>query len=301
VVFFYGILGSIQIVLKSLFSGPEPGRMPYTVGALLPEYRIKASIDADTRGNLIHDDEYARRCGFRSGIVPGVSIYAYMAHTLIEFLGKEWLERGSADIRFVRPIYEGEEIRVSGALVSVEPDGTPKLDFQASNNQGVICGLGTAQLPHGAPSPEPGDPEYPARRAKLHRPISLELLREGDVLVPVTSEFTWNVHWQYCQKAIRDHHPLFQRVMHPGWLATQATRILSENFAIAAWIDVSLQVRNFHLQDSECLVETRGRVQGKFERNGDHYVVLDLAAFAESRFLQTIRYTAIFRIAPNAA
>ena len=48
-------------------------------------------------------------------------------------------------------------------------------------------------------------------------------------------------------------------------------------------------------------IETRGRVHSKFERNGDHFIVLDLAVFAPGRCLATIRHTAIFRIAPNAA
>jgi hypothetical protein len=42
-------------------------------------------------------------------------------------------------------------------------------------------------------------------------------------------------------------------------------------------------------------------VYDKFERDGDHFIVLDLAAFSPASCLATIRYTAIFRIAPNAA
>ena len=126
-------------------------------------------------------------------------------------------------------------------------------------------------------------------------------LQTGEPLTTIRSDFTWNIHWQYCQKSIRDHHPVYQRALHPGWLASQASRILSANFALPAWIDVSCQVQNFHLQDEECAIETRGSVQGKYERDGDHFIVLDLAVFAEECCLETIRYTAIFRIAPNAA
>jgi hypothetical protein len=53
--------------------------------------------------------------------------------------------------------------------------------------------------------------------------------------------------------------------------------------------------------EEECAIETRGRVYDKFERDGDHFIVLDLAVFAPTRCLATIRYTAIFRIAPKAA
>jgi hypothetical protein len=87
----------------------------------------------------------------------------------------------------------------------------------------------------------------------------------------------------------------------PGSLVNRASQILAVNYAIPAWIDVSGYVQNFNLLEEECTIETRGRVYDKFERDGDHFIVLDLAAFAPTRCLATLRYTAIFRIAPNAA
>ncbi len=275
--------------------------MPYSAGASLPEHRIRASVDIMESTNRMQDDDYARRFGFRAGLVPGVSIFAYMSRPLIEMLGRDWLDRGSADVHFLRPIYEGEEIRVSGSVSTVAEDGAVSLDYKASNSQGATCGIGVAKLPSQVASQEPSLDDYPAGRARLHRAISLETLRVGDPLTPVVSEFTWNVHWQYCRKTIRDHHPLYERTMHPGWLANRAGQILAANYAIPAWIDVSGYVQNFHVLEEECPIETRGRVHDKFERDGDHFIVLDLAVFAPSHCLATIRYTAIFRIAPNAA
>jgi hypothetical protein len=275
--------------------------MLYSVGSPLPEYRVKATIDAADADNRIQDDEFARRCGFRSGLVPGASIYAYMSRTLVEALGKDWLERGSAEVRFVRPVYEGEEFRINGFVSAVDKDGTVLMDYQATNPQGAICGIGTAKL---APQISIGEPvldDYAAGHAKSPRLISLESIKTGESLTPLSAAFNWNIHWQYCQKSIRDHHPLYQKALHPGWIMNRATRILAANYAIQAWIDVSSQVQNFHFQEEECIIETRGRVQGKFERDGDHFIELDLAVFAQTRCLQTIRYTAIFRIARNAA
>ena len=275
--------------------------MYYSVGTILPEYRVRALMDTADSDNRLQDDEYAWRHGFRAGLVPGSSIFAYMSRTLVEFLERDWLERGSAEVRFIRPVYSGEEIRVSGLVASVSKEGVVSMEFQALNNQGTPCGTGVAQLPLGAPVPMPSPDDFPPGRAKLHRPISLESLQLGECLTPIASEFTWNVHWQYCQKSIRDHHPVYQKILHPGWIVNRASRILAANYAIPAWIDVSCQVQNYHLQQEECVVETRGRVQDKFERGGDHFVVLDLAVFAQTLCLQTIRYTAIFRIAPRAA
>jgi hypothetical protein len=275
--------------------------MLYSVGSSLPEHRIKAAIDIADPGNRIQDDEYARRYGFRAGLVPGIFVFAYMSRPLVDLLGKDWLERGSAEVHFLRPIYEGEEIRIGGSISSVAPDGTLSLDYRASNNQGVTCGVGVAKLPPAESASEPSIDDYPSGRAKLHRIISLESLPVGEYLTPLTSDFTWNVHWQYCRKTIRDHHPLYERIMHPGWLVSRAGQILAMNYAVPAWIDVSSTVQNFHALEEECPIETRGRVYDKFERDGDHFIVLDLAVFTPTCCLATIRYTAIFRIAPNAA
>jgi hypothetical protein len=275
--------------------------MAYQVGSALPEYRVKASIETTDSSNRIQDDDYARRYGFRAGLVSGVTVFAYMSRPLVELLGRDWLERGSAAVRFIRPIYEGEELRITGSISSIADDGTLALDCQASNNQGVICGIGTAKLPPLQPAPEPSPDDYPSGRPKLHRPVSLESLQVGESLAPLASDFTWNIHWQYCRKSIRDHLPLYERIMHPGWLVNRASQILAANYAIQAWIDVACEVQHFHVQEEECRIETRGRIQGKFEGNGDHFIALDLAVFAPARLLATIHHTAIFRIAPKAA
>jgi hypothetical protein len=274
--------------------------MPYYAGSALPEYRVKTSIDAADSSNLIHDDELAQRYGFRAGLVSGISVLAYMTRPLVEHAGKDWLERGSTDVRLIRPVYEGEELRVSGSVAVVKDDDVA-MEYQAANSQGAVCGIGVAHIPAKAPDPEPSLDDYPPGRTKLHRSISLESLQVGENLTPVASEFTWNVHWQYCRKSIRDLHPLYERTLHPGWLASRASQILSANYAINVWIDVACQTQHFHLQEEECPIETRGRVFSKFERDGDHFIVLDLAVFAPKRCLATIRYTAIFRIARNAA
>jgi hypothetical protein len=248
--------------------------MPYSAGASLPEHRIKASIDSVDSSNRIQDNDYARHYGFRAGLVPGVSIFAYMSRPLIEMMGRDWLERGSAEVHFLRPIYEGEEIHVSGSITSVASDGTLSLDYKADNNQGAACGIGVAKLPPQRSMPEPSLEDYPPGRTKLHRSISLETLQVGEPLTPLTSEFTWNIHWQYCRKAIRDHHPLYERIMHPGWLANRASQILAANYSIQADRCVQLCAkpafagRGMHDRDSRTRVRQIRTGRRSFHRAG---------------------------------
>jgi hypothetical protein len=275
--------------------------MLYALGTHIPEYRTKAIADSADPANLLYHDEYARKYGFSSGLVSGVFVYSYMSRSLIEFLGKDWLERGSAEVRFVHPIYDGDEIRVTGSLMSVMKEGTLCIDYQGINHHGVPCATGTAMLPVSVKEPEPQLQDYAAGRRKLHRPISLETLKIGEELTPIRSPFSWNVNWEYCQKTLHDHHSLYQQLMHPGWLLLQANLILAANYDLPPWIHVSSAVQNYHALSEEGEVETRGRVENRYEEKGAHYVALDLAVFAIDRCLSTIHHTAIFRIAPEAA
>src|SRR5207302_231660 len=73
----------------------------------LPEYHVKARNTSSSSENKIHDEQIARQYGFRGALVPGVTVYAYLTHPLVEAFGAAWLERGTANVRFLKPIHDG--------------------------------------------------------------------------------------------------------------------------------------------------------------------------------------------------
>src|SRR5207237_6278116 len=75
-------------------------------------HRVRAENTAADSENKIHDDRVAAKYGFRGGLVPGVTVYGYMATAAIEHFGEKWLERGAMDVRFSAPVYEGEEVEI---------------------------------------------------------------------------------------------------------------------------------------------------------------------------------------------
>src|SRR3977135_3728761 len=78
----------------------------------LAAWELQAHNTATPSGNKIHDDEVARRYGFGGGLVPGVDLYAYLTHPPAEAWGLDWLERGTMQARFTKPVYEGDTVRV---------------------------------------------------------------------------------------------------------------------------------------------------------------------------------------------
>ena len=77
--------------------------------------------------NKIHDDDVAQQFGFTGALVPGVELFARITTPLVEAWGEEWLAGGRVDVRFRRPVYDGEELLVEvadgGALTATGPDG----------------------------------------------------------------------------------------------------------------------------------------------------------------------------------
>src|SRR2546425_709171 len=74
--------------------------------------RLRARNTSEASENKIHDDATAASFGFRGGLVPGVTVYAYMTVPIVEQFGLAWLERGSMQVKFHQPFYDGEEVIV---------------------------------------------------------------------------------------------------------------------------------------------------------------------------------------------
>jgi len=108
-------------------------------------YRVSAYNTALQSENKIHDDTVARRFGFSGGLVPGVDVMAYMIHLPVAKWGRDFLERGLIEARFVKPVYDGETADVTGE----EKDGVLTI---AVESRGQLCATGSASLPASAPS-----------------------------------------------------------------------------------------------------------------------------------------------------
>src|SRR5207245_9431692 len=108
-------------------------------GAELPEFHVSAAAPTEPRENKIHEDDVARQYGFKGGLVPGVTVYGWLTHPIVEALGAEWLESGSFRTRFAKPIYF-EEPAVIRASVAARTADSVIVDAAARNAAGRGCG-----------------------------------------------------------------------------------------------------------------------------------------------------------------
>src|ERR1700736_6398788 len=106
----------------------------------LGPYRVEAFNASKASENKIHDDSVARQFGFRGGLVPGVDVYAYMTHLPVQRWGRAWLERGTAECRLKKPVYDGDTATVTATKSAAGLE-------RKSKTPGELCGTGPAALP----------------------------------------------------------------------------------------------------------------------------------------------------------
>src|SRR5438270_5931750 len=125
----------------------------------LGPYRVEAFNASKESEKKIRDDAVARRFGSRGGLVPGVDVDAYMTHLPVQRWGRVWLERGTAECRFLKPVYDGD----TGVVTAVE--GAAGLDLRIDSH-GELCVTGRAALTPERVAPPPTFAEAPGPRGE---------------------------------------------------------------------------------------------------------------------------------------
>ena len=240
----------------------------------LSPYQVSAFNTATASENKIHDDATAQRFGFRGGFVGGVNVYAYMTHLPLQYWGRAWLERGTGDAKFGKPVYDGEIAEVSGVE---DADGMAL----SVNSAGVLCATGRAGLPSNLP-PAPSVSDYKLVAPRTERSAASEqTLPVGEWLgmtpMPVTPE------WQAQDLAdIRETDPLYARegLVHPGTILRCCNWVLTHNVVLPAWIHMGSTVRNLGLARVGDTLNVRARITRNYEHKGHKWVELDCMVVA---------------------
>jgi hypothetical protein len=240
--------------------------------------RVRAVNTATNSENRIHDDQVAAEYGFRGGLVPGVTIYGYMASAVIEHFGPDWLKHGAMDVRFYQPFYEGEEVALT---ITGEAEGRIKVEADTR-------ATATAWLKSSRSGPRPDHCDLTTKLPATHGTI-----RPGVTLGSI--EKTLNLS-EPGVSAPLDAHIGPDLLAHPAILLSLANEILINNYILGPWIHSSSEIRNSSpARDGEHL-HVRGNIVEAFERKGHEFVVLDVAILSGDALVSRIRHTAIWKL-----
>jgi molybdopterin converting factor small subunit len=265
----------------------------------LPDYRLRARNTSKESENAIHDDRVAKQYGFARGLVPGVTVYAYMTHPLVVAWGPEWLERGTASVRFVKPVLDEDETVVGGT--AGRPAGGPlSATVTVSTGSGGLCSTGIATLPDSPPAVPDGARYGVAPLPSTRPPAVGSYLAAQKTLGTPVNRYDEAAAAEWLTK-VSDDLPVYrgrEGFVHPAFYLHQANKALSLNVKLGPWIHVGSVIQHLAAARLGQTLSTRGGVRSVFEKKGKEFVELDLLILADERPVAHVLHTAIFRLPP---
>jgi len=206
--------------------------------------------------NPIHTDAGARAAGFPRALVAGVTTYGYLTQPLITAWGEQWVAHGGGEVRFRRPVFDGDLVRC------------------------VISPADDAVLVQ-AVTDEPQQPRAMFRAVRAAHPPTE--LREGETLqtrrLLLTGE--WGV----------EHSP-GSGICHPATWPLLANHIVHTQVARGSWIHTRSIVRHHGLASVGDEAEVRSTVVRRFQSHGERAVV-DVHVSVNGTLVASLEHEAI--------
>jgi hypothetical protein len=242
-------------------------------------YRATARNIDPQADNAIHDDDVARRHGFSGALVPGVELFAVATSPLVAAWGEQWLTGGWIDLRFRRPVYDGEQLSVEltgDALTVTGPDGEARCVGSAGfgGEPIEVSDLRTAPLPRSLPE----DPEL-------------------GLLGTVTESGGVADGLAYLD-AVDEPVELYRErsLAHPGLLLRLVNLLLMRNVALGPWVHTQSRCRLLGLARLPAEMVARGRVVERYRRGGHDRVRYRALVLADGAPVLAADHFAIYRL-----
>lgn len=236
------------------------------MNALPAPWSITAQNLPEHARNAIHTDAGAQAAGFPRALVAGVTTYAYLTHPVAAAWGLDWVARGGGEVRFRRPVFDGDIVRC-----------VPTADGDAHVIDAVT-----------------DQPEQP--RATFRAvPVSDEAvaMRPGEPLLPrsIRLEGEWGA--DYGERA-GDDFALYREhgIVHPAVWPALANHIVHTQVARGSWIHTRSIVRHHALAAAGATADVQATVVRRFESHGER-AVLDVRIEVDSLVVATLEHEAI--------
>jgi len=259
-------------------------------------YTVRARNLAPDSDNKIHDDEVARRFGFTGALVPGVEVFAYATQPFAAAWGEQFLSRGLMDMRFRRPVYDGEDVTVEAQERAEDNDG---YDVTLVGPDGEVRALGHAALAEQVAAVDAS--RYVETPMSSPPPRADETsLAVGTHLGTVQEQVTPDGHAAYLH-GIGETLPLYQQFVHPGALLRMVNAALFRNVAMGPWIHTGSSCRYLAPAPVPTTLTAHAVVTDRYERNGKSYVRFDALVLAGERPVVEVDHVAIYDLGAGGA
>jgi hypothetical protein len=266
---------------------------------MIQGWSAEALNTAPDSANEIHGDEMASKYGFKGGLVPGVTISAYLIQPAVEAWGMDWLDRGVAHVRVSSPLYDREQFTVevidstdtSYAAYLSRPDDSVSAEAQVS----------LPELPGDAPARR-GDEI--AERGFIGPKASFETWEQLKANGCKAFRYRWGEKHRM-QSYLRDVSRMpdlvsldGQGYANMGYLLGCSNWILASNAHMNPWVHLETTSRNFRAVPPDTTIIAEMEVADFYEKKGHEFVdaVINLFDEANDAPLCSIDLRAIYRL-----
>ena len=248
--------------------------------------------------NEIHGDAVARRYGFRGGLVPGVTVSAYLMHPAAVAWGMDWLARGAGRAVVKKPLYDGMQFRVD-----VRPAGERTYDATLRDAEGAFVAEGSASVTDKAIDPPVirGDARVQRgyERPRVSRAVMERLRETGLRAVPsrFSEEAELTGYLRDPEAMAEPYRPSGGAFASPAFLLGVTNWALSANVYLPAWLHLQTEHQSFAPVPPGSELVTELAVADLFEKKGHEFVDLELATFfSDGRAVMSARLRAIYQL-----
>jgi hypothetical protein len=256
-------------------------------------YQVRTHNASTQSENRMHSDDVARQFGFKGGLVPGVAVFAHMTQPLVARYGAAWLARGTADVRFDKPAYEGELLSIH-----ISDDSTAAHTLTCINEDGTELARMSAALPATPAHSDPRGDIAPAPPQAERLLVTWDLMEIGKPFPALAWTPTREDNLTWCNDC-RDELPLYREgaapLLHPGFILRQANHVLRTRFILPAWIHAASRITFFEALRVGPAYEVRAIPEEKWNKKGHEFVRLQVALRCGQRTVAEVSHTAIFR------
>ena len=127
-------------------------RQQYEIGK---PYTVIAHHFDHKSHNRMHSDGLPQKLGFRGAFVLGVANYGNMTRALVASLGEEWLGRAVIEAKFVKPVCEGDRLRIETLpIAGRERERAYEVTAYNETTNGEVAAVMQTYVPDPFPEPD---------------------------------------------------------------------------------------------------------------------------------------------------
>ena len=247
--------------------------------------------------NQIHGDDVAKAYGFKGGLVPGVTVSAYLLHPAAVAFADDFLTRGVAHVRVNSPLYDGERFDVeihqqsaSGYSGHLTPEGkspSATVDLQIVESHEDIPTL------RGDSNADSHEAEIPASRENMQALMDAGCKAFSYRWDPRHDMSTYLKN----KSAMADIYSL-DGIANPSFVLGVSNWVLASNAIMNPWVHMETRSRHFAPIHNDTKIIGEMKITDLFDRKGHEFVDATVNLFdAESaQCFASVQLRAIYQL-----